>query len=233
MVSDTTRSGKKRQRINWIGAAFCTKLYYDYFWRRVMKVLFIILLFAAGVTGCSNPAFQGLTSGEKEGAGKMLALIRIPTLPNKVLYGWDQDLDLTGLKLTKKLTDGTTEDVVETITTDSVQGYNRYQEGAQTLTVSYGGETATFAIALMIMPDSQELSASAGSEFTVPIPALSGGVWKVTGYQNNAAIELGNPTVKDGNIAITAPSTAGDYIVLTLYTGKSVNFYRFYQLYVN
>lgn len=70
--------------------------------------------------------------------------IAITMEPTKKLYNVGQDLDLTGLVVTATRNDNTT----FTLSSDqyTVTGYNKNAAGAQTITVSYEGLTATFTV---------------------------------------------------------------------------------------
>ena len=66
------------------------------------------------------------------------------TAPTKTEYTVGEDLDLAGMKVTANYSDDTTEDVA--IEDCEVSGYDKTKAGEQTVTVTYGGKTATFKV---------------------------------------------------------------------------------------
>ena len=71
------------------------------------------------------------------------------TAPNKTEYKKGEDLDLTGLKVVVKYADDT-----EQVITDGyeVSGYDASKDGEQTVTVSFGGQEATFTVTVLGLP---------------------------------------------------------------------------------
>ncbi len=69
--------------------------------------------------------------------------IAIGYLPVKTQYWIGESLDTTGLTLLATYSDGNTKEIIDGFT---VSGYNSAIAGEQTLTVSYMGKTATFAV---------------------------------------------------------------------------------------
>ena len=66
------------------------------------------------------------------------------TAPMKTEYTAGEELDLDGMKITAKYSDGTTKDIA--VTDCEVSGYDKAKTGEQTVTVTYEGKTATFKV---------------------------------------------------------------------------------------
>ncbi|MCB6416788.1 bacterial Ig-like domain-containing protein, partial [Faecalimonas umbilicata] len=66
------------------------------------------------------------------------------TAPTKTEYTVGDELDLDGMKVTAKYSDGTTKDIA--VTDCEVSGYDATKTGEQTVTVTYEGKTATFKV---------------------------------------------------------------------------------------
>ena len=83
--------------------------------------------------------------------------IVIKTSPTKVNYLVGQTLDLAGGTIESIWNDGTTE--IKNMTDEgvTVTGYDSSQEGTQTITITYGGQTATFEITVAKKADTFDL----------------------------------------------------------------------------
>ena len=68
--------------------------------------------------------------------------IEVTSAPDKVVYEAGEALDLTGLVVTATYSDSTSEPVTDY----TVSGYDADTAGTQTITVTYGGKTATFTV---------------------------------------------------------------------------------------
>ena len=66
------------------------------------------------------------------------------TAPTKTEYTVGEELDLAGMKVTAKYSDGSTEDIA--VTDCEVSGYDKTKTGEQTVTVTYEGKTNTFKV---------------------------------------------------------------------------------------
>jgi hypothetical protein len=73
-----------------------------------------------------------------------LQSIRITSAPTKVTYDYGENLDLSGMRVTGTWP-GLPEEAVS-ITSSNITGFNNQTVGRQTLTVTYGGKTATFNV---------------------------------------------------------------------------------------
>ncbi|MGN1306045.1 MAG: bacterial Ig-like domain-containing protein, partial [Faecousia sp.] len=77
---------------------------------------------------------------------KPASAISVTTLPAKLTYLEDKDtLDVTGGELTVSYADGTP-DRIFPMTLDMVTGFDNTSVGAQTLTVTYAGQTTTYQV---------------------------------------------------------------------------------------
>ena len=66
------------------------------------------------------------------------------TAPTKTEYTVGDELDLDGMKVTAKYSDGTTKDIA--VTDCEVSGYDTTKTGEQTVTVTYEGKADTFKV---------------------------------------------------------------------------------------
>ncbi len=115
---------------------------------------------------------------------KKVRRIWIATVPAKVVYQLGEDLDTTGMVVKATYSDGSS----MTVTNYTVSGYSVNTIGEQTITVTFGGKTATFIVTV----DSPDYT------YTV-----ENGAATVTGY-----------TGAGGDIII--PATLGGYPVTTI-----------------
>jgi hypothetical protein len=139
---------------------------------------------------------------------KSVQSIAITTPPGKTTYGQGEELDLTGLTVTVTFTDSTKETVAAGNL--AVSGYDKDKPGTQTITVTYGGETATFTVTVT----------AAGTDPTEPgtdtgaYPVVMGGL----GYETleaaikeaagtTAAITLMRDIGVSSEITVSAPNT--------------------------
>lgn len=72
-----------------------------------------------------------------------LSSIAITSMPQKTLYNLGEELDTEGLELTLTFSDGSTETITEGFTT---MGFDSSSVGTKTVTVNYGGKTASFDV---------------------------------------------------------------------------------------
>lgn len=119
----------------------------------------------AGARDCAGTEITGLTAGtyyvrERETATREAGQAASVTVPpwgaptltdiavsntgHKTVYTQGEPLDVTGLTLTARYSDGSTQTV--SVTADMVDGYDPSRTGTQTLTVRYGGKTAAYTV---------------------------------------------------------------------------------------
>jgi len=112
----------------------------------------------------------GSCKTETDGGGdtqteKTVVRLRITTEPTKKNYAYGESLDTTGMVVEATYSDGTTDGNVTDYTTE---GYNATpaQGGEQTITVKFGGKTATFKVTVtainQVVTPTASPSASAG-----------------------------------------------------------------------
>lgn len=118
-----------------------------------------------GARDCAGTEITGLTAGTYyvrvkatatheagEAAAVAVPAWGAPTLTgvavgstgHKTVYTQGEALDVTGLTLTARYSDGSTRTV--SVTADMVDGYDPGRTGTQTLTVRYGGRTASYTV---------------------------------------------------------------------------------------
>lgn len=119
----------------------------------------------AGARDCAGTEITGLTAGTyyvrvkataTHEAGRAaevevpawgaptLTDIAVSSTGHKTVYTQGEPLDVTGLTLTARYSDDSTQTV--SVTADMVSGYDPEQTGSQTLTVRYGGRTAAYTV---------------------------------------------------------------------------------------
>lgn len=119
-------------------------------------------------------------------AQKVLTGIRIQSLPDRVVFGLGEELDLTGGLIAAEYDNGTS--INYSMTRDMVSGYDNKKLGKQTLTVTYYGKKTTFEITMQkeIPPT------SAKTTTTLPTGALPTG--------NGGAVDSSNDDLDDEGI---------------------------------
>jgi hypothetical protein len=75
--------------------------------------------------------------------------IAIANPPEKDLYAPDEDADWTGLAITAQYNDGSIETITYPHPYLDIQGFEKGQEGGQTISVSFSGKTATFNVTVI------------------------------------------------------------------------------------
>jgi hypothetical protein len=78
--------------------------------------------------------------------GAALVSIAVTALPSKTVYAKGENLDIAGLVVTGTYSDNSTK--TESVSLSTISGYDANTLGQQTLTVTVGGETATFTVAV-------------------------------------------------------------------------------------
>jgi uncharacterized repeat protein (TIGR02543 family) len=103
-----------------------------------------------------NPNTEGeqtltITYGGKTTTFKVTVIgvskIEVTKQPTKTKFAPGEPLDITGLEVTATYSDNSTETV--TITAGHITGFNPNTTGEQTLTITYGGKTATFKVTVI------------------------------------------------------------------------------------
>jgi len=142
-----------------------------------------------------------------------LQSIRITSAPTKVTYGYGENLDLSGMRVTGTWP-GLPEEAVN-ITPSNITGFNNQTLGRQTLTVTYGGKTATFNVEVVLTLNGTWVMrfGNAGAE---SIYIFNNGNFEdhlrnpnVQGVLNNGPMMTGTYTASGGKLALTTTHLNG------------------------
>lgn len=131
-------------------------------------------------------------------AQKVLTGIQI-TPPNRVVFGLNEELDLTGGLVKAQYDNGST--INYTMTNDMVSGYDNTKLGKQTLTVTFYGKKATFDITMQKDPPPTTATTTGATVATGAVPTGSG-------VLDNADDSLDDDS--DGEIERATTGKAGD-----------------------
>ena len=148
-----------------------------------------------------------------------LSGIAIASNPTKTSYYVGDTLDTTGLKLTATYSNGTTQTITSGFTCDVS---TLSTAGVQTVTVSYGGKTATFTVNVQDVTLSSIAIASNPSKTSYYV----GDTLDTTGLKLTATYSNGTTQTITGGFTCTptALSTAGAQTVTVNYGGKTATF---------
>ena len=148
-----------------------------------------------------------------------LSGIAIASNPTKTSYYVGDTLDTTGLKLTATYNNGTTQTITSGFTCTPTA---LSTAGAQTVTVNYGGKTATFAVNVQDVT----LSGIAIASNPTKTSYFVGDTLDTTGLKLTATYNNGTTQTITGGITCTptALSTAGVQTVTVNYGGKTATF---------
>ena len=148
-----------------------------------------------------------------------LSGIAIASNPTKTSYYVGDTLDTTGLKLTATYNNGTTQTITSGFTCTPTA---LSTAGAQTITVNYGGKTATFTVNVQDVTLSGIAIASSPSKTSYYV----GDTLDTTGLKLTATYSNGTTqTITSGfTCTPTALSTAGVQTVTVNYGGKTATF---------
>jgi DNA-binding protein YbaB len=150
-----------------------------------------------------------------------LVSIAVTAQPTKTVYAKGEALDISGLVVTGTYTDATTRP--ETVTLSDITGYNADTQGAQTLTVTINGKTATFNVTVN---DAALESIAVTTPPTKTVYAkgealdISGLV--VTGTYSDESTKI--ETVTTANITGYNPNTLGSQTLTVTINGKTTTF---------
>ena len=148
-----------------------------------------------------------------------LSGIAIASNPTKTSYYVGDTLDTTGLKLTATYNNGTTQTITSGFTCTPTA---LSTAGAQTVTVNYGGKTATFTVNVQDVTLSGIAVASKPSK----VNYFVGDTLDTTGLKLTATYSNGTTQTITGGFTCTptALSTAGAQTVTVNYGGKTATF---------
>ena len=148
-----------------------------------------------------------------------LSSIAIASTPTKASYFVGDTLDTTGLKLTATYNNGTTQTITSGFTCTPTA---LTSAGAQTVTVNYGGKTATFTVNVQDVT----LSGIAIASNPTKTSYFVGDTLDTTGLKLTATYNNGTTQTITGGFTCTptALSTAGTQTVTVNYGGKTATF---------
>jgi hypothetical protein len=170
--------------------------------------------------------YEGKTATfDVEVIAKVISSIAVTTKPTKLEYIEGQSLDVIGGVLTATYNDNSTETVNLKSENVKVSGFDATQTGKQTITVEYGGKTATFEvivnaeqlveIEVTTLPTKVEYIE--GQELEI-----SGGVLTLT-FDNNTTSTV-NFDDKDVKISGFDKTKTGEQTITVEYSGKTAEF---------
>ena len=160
--------------------------------------------------------FEKLPKGE-------VAAIKL-TAPTKTEYSCGDELDLTGGKVTVTYKSGETETL--DITPEMVSGFDSTTAGTKTVTVTYGGKTASFEVAVrnytsappQIYPLSTTFKGSV--KISIEVPELGSG--SVIYYTTDGSEPTTSSTVYTGPFTITKYTTIKAFAVYMDYEPSKI-----------
>ena len=173
-----------------------------------------------GTTVITATTVNGLTSNCTINVKKEeVTSLTIATKPTKTSYYVGDTLDTTGLKLTATYNNGTTQTITSGFTCTPTA---LSTAGAQTVTVNYGGKTATFTVNVQDVTLSGIAIASNPTKTSYYVgDTLDTTGLKLTATYNNGTTQ----TITSGfTCTPTALSTAGAQTVTVNYGGKTATF---------
>ena len=148
-----------------------------------------------------------------------LSSIAVTTKPTKTTYYVGDSFDKTGLKVTATYNNGSTADVTGSAT---LSGFSSTSAGTKTVTVSYGGKTATFTVTVKAV----EVSSIAITSKPTKTTYYTGQSFDKTGLKVTATYN--NGSTKDVTSSVTlsgfSSTSAGTKTVTATYSGKTATF---------
>ena len=148
---------------------------------------------------------------------KSLTGISISKAPTKVTYLEGQKLDTTGLVVKASYDNGTSATVTDYI----VSGYSAYTFGEQTITVTYGGKTATFTVTVK----AKSLVGITITQIPDRTTYLEGDSLNTAGLRVKASYDNGtSANVYDYKISGYDANKPGKQTITVTYGGKTATF---------
>ncbi|MDO4843006.1 MAG: bacterial Ig-like domain-containing protein, partial [Phoenicibacter congonensis] len=148
--------------------------------------------------------------------------IAVTTLPNKTSYTQYKDsLDVIGGMITAYYGDDSSETIK--MTADMVGGFDNTKVGTQTLTVTYGGKTATFTVTVI----AKSLTSIAVTTKPTKTSYFKGETLDVTGGKITAKYSDGSSEVVSMTASMVSgfnSSTTGTKTLTVTYNGKTATF---------
>jgi hypothetical protein len=195
------------------------------------KQTFFLLVCVFSLSGisllvsCANPFYD--TPGAKDPADVISIAV---TPPTKRLYQVGENLDLAGA-LVNIYYRGMEPGIDKQINLSQISGFNSRKEGIQTISVTIGGQSDHFDIALLVIPPDQQNSISAAYGDTIHVANPVDGSWKVYVFNLGGAM-VKSATGARGEASYTAPED-GTYTVVVSFAKQGNIYYRFYSLQVS
>ena len=151
---------------------------------------------------------------------KKVSSVAVQTMPSKTVYTAGDSLNTSGLRLKVTYTDGTTEEITGGFTCTPTK---LNTVGQQTVTVSYGGKSASFTVTVNEPPVSSVTISKKPTKLTywVGDSFNSAGMKLKITYTNNTTKEI----TSGFTCTPTKMTTAGQQKIVVSYGGKSTGFY--------
>lgn len=181
--------------------------------------LIVLLLSLIALVGCIDEEEPTPTPE------KTLVTIAVKVAPTKVVYELGSSLELAGLQVEAFYSDGSTAILAGSEYT--VSGFNGSQSGAQTITVTSGGKTATFTIVVSNPEAPAELLALSIAQLPYRTMYGVGGTLSTDGLRVNALYSDGAQRALETNeITISGfnASTAGKRNITITFLSKSTTY---------
>lgn len=156
---------------------------------------------------------------------KTLVTIAVKVAPTKVVYELGSSLELAGLQVEAFYSDGSTAILASSEYT--VSGYNGNQSGAQTITITSGGKTATFTIVVSDPEAPAELLALSIQKLPYRTMYGVGGTLSTDGLVVSALYSDGAQRVLESNeyaVSGFSSTTAGKRNITITFLSKSTSY---------
>ena len=141
------------------------------------------------------------------------------TAPSKTEYKYNENLDLTGMKVQKVMASGNK--VTLSSSEYSVSGYNKTKLGEQTITVTYSGKTATFKVKVVDYMTGITITAPSKTEYkyneNIDLTGMI--VQKVMASGSKVTLSSSEYSVSGYN-----KITLGEQTITVAYSGKTATF---------
>ena len=151
----------------------------------------------------------------------LVSLVNITvTPPTKTTYIVGQDLDLTGSKITANYSDNSSQTIA--VTSDLISGYNKYNAGTQTVTITYSGMTASFSVTVnSVSLVSITVTPPTKTTYIVGQDLVLTGSNITANYNDNSVQTL---AVTSAMISGYNKNNTGTQTVIVTYNGKTAGF---------
>jgi hypothetical protein len=179
----------------------------------ICGIFAILAIFGLGLTGCGG-------GSDPDKQGKTVTSITVTT-PTKTEYALYETLDLIGMKVTVVYKDGSTGTV--TITAENISGFDSSTAGNKTVTVSYGGKTASFTV--KVLPADTTLVSIAvttpptKTRYNMGEDPVLAGMIVTASYSNGSTAAVTGYTISDHN-----KTALGSQTITVNYNGKTADF---------